>query len=108
MPEENVDKAMYTDELRRARGLADLMSKQYFIQGAYPGEELKVSDIETLLLKEDRVVVYIAYHMNGPFPRVVKPNQSINLRRCQEKSGMQFLNVLKLRILITCLSLWLI
>ena len=81
MPEENVDKAMYTDELRRARGLADLMSKQYFIQGAYPGEELKVSDIETLLLKEDRVVVYIAYHMNGPFPRVVKPNQSIKFEK---------------------------
>ena len=55
--EEDVNKAMYTDELRRARELADLMSKQYFIQGAYPGKELKVSDIETLLLKEDRVVL---------------------------------------------------
>ena len=84
MPEENVNKAMYTDELRRARGLADLMSKQYFIQGAYPGEELKVSDIETLLLKEDRVVEYIAYHMNGPFPRVVKPNQSIKFEVSRE------------------------
>ena len=39
-----MNKAMYTDELRRARGLADLMSKQLFIQGAYPGEELKVSE----------------------------------------------------------------
>ena len=37
--EEDVNKAMYTDELRRARGLADLMSKQYFIQGANPGEK---------------------------------------------------------------------
>ena len=57
------------------------MSKQYFIQGAYPGKELKVSDIETLLLKEDRVVLYIAYHVNGPFLRVVKPNQSIKFEK---------------------------
>ena len=94
--EEDVNKAMYTDELRRARGLADLMSKQCFIQGAYPDEKLKVSDIETLLLKEDRVVLYIAYHVNELFLRVMKLNQSINLRRCQEKSWMQFLRVLKL------------
>ena len=81
MPEENVDKAMYTDELRHARGLADLMSKQYFIQGANPGEKLKVSDIETLLLKEDRVVLYIVYHVNELFLRVVKPNQSIKFEK---------------------------
>ena len=57
------------------------MSKQYFIQGANPGEKLKVSDIETLLLKEDRVVLYIAYHVNELFLRVVKPNQSIKFEK---------------------------
>ena len=53
------------------------MSKQCFIQGANPDEKLKVSDIETLLLKEDRIVLYIVYHVNELFLRVVKPNQNI-------------------------------
>ena len=57
------------------------MSKQCFIQGANPGEKLKVSDIETLLLKEDRVVLYIVYHVNELFLRVVKPNQSIKFEK---------------------------
>ena len=57
------------------------MSKQCFIQGANPGEKLKVSDIETLLLKQDRVVLYIVYHVNELFLRVVKPNQSIKFEK---------------------------
>ena len=57
------------------------MSKQCFIQGADPVEKLKVSDIETLLLAEDRVVLYIVYHVNKLFLRVVKPNQSIKFEK---------------------------
>ncbi|PFX26569.1 Tetratricopeptide repeat protein 28 [Stylophora pistillata] len=79
--EENVNKAIYTAELGRARGLADLMSKRYFIQGVNQGEELKVNDIETLLLKEDCTILYIAYHVNELFLWVIKPNQSIKFRK---------------------------
>ena len=78
---EGLNKALYTAELGRARGLADLMSKQYFVQESGQGEELRISDIETLPLKNDCTVLFLSYHVHELFIWVVKPDRYITFRK---------------------------
>ena len=78
---EGVNKALYTAELGRARGLADLMSKQYLVQEGDQGEELKISDIETLPLKNDCTVLFLSYHLQELFLWVTKPDRYITFRK---------------------------
>ena len=78
--QENASKALYTAELGRARGLADLMSKQYLVQEG-DLEELKISDIETMPMKNDCTVVFLSYHAHELFCWVMKPNQKIAFRK---------------------------
>ncbi|XP_020606521.1 tetratricopeptide repeat protein 28-like [Orbicella faveolata] len=77
----DLNKALYTAELGRARGLADLMSKQYLIQEGGQGQELKISDIETLPLKNDCSVIFLSYHVHELFLWVVKPDGYITFRK---------------------------
>ena len=72
---------MYTAELGRARGLADLMSKQYFVQEGGQGEELRISDIEKLPLKNDCTLLFLSYHVHELFLWVVKPDRCITFRK---------------------------
>ena len=78
---EGVNKAMYTAELGRARGLADLMSKQYFVQEGGQGEELRISDIEALPLKNDCTLLFLSYHVHELFLWVVKSDRYITFRK---------------------------
>ena len=78
---EGVNKALYTAELGRARGLAELMSNQYFVQEGGQGEELKISDIETLPLKNDCTVLFLSYHIHELFLWVVKPDRYVTFRK---------------------------
>ena len=82
----DVNTALYTAELGRARGLADLMSRQYLIQGGHHGTELKVKDIETLPLKENCTILYLAYHVHELFLWVMKPNENIEFRKVSRES----------------------
>ena len=83
---ESVTKALYTAELGRARGLADLMSKQYFVQDGGQCEDLKISDIETLLLKNDCTVLFLSYHVQELFFWVMKSGRYITFRKVSRDS----------------------
>ena len=77
----NINEALYFEELRRARALADLMSAQYFVEQQTSVNPPSVFNIEGIGAKESGCsCLYISYVSQKLSLWVIKPNKTLHFQ----------------------------
>ena len=90
--------ALYVEELKRARALADLMATQYSVERQISANPQSWVGIENIMKKESNCdCIYISYHAQLVFLWILKTNGVIYFRRItvnEKNAGVRLVSIL--------------